>query len=62
MQEQEVQVDANRVIDALLGDVTRLTKEKALMRAQNEQLVEENEALKDLAQAYEDKEKLLKEK
>jgi len=62
MQEQEIQVDVNRVIDALLADIAQLTKDRALLRVQNSQLVEKNEALQELAQAYEDKEKLLEEK
>lgn len=61
-QQEQMQVDPNKVIEFLSAEVARLSREKAIVQATAEQLVEENKTLKELVAAYEDKEKLVNEK
>jgi cell shape-determining protein MreC len=55
---QEQKVDANKVINYLSQELAQVVKGKAILQATADDLAVENQKLKELVKAYEEKEKL----
>ena len=56
--QEGIKVDVNKVIDNLTQQIAYLTKEMAILQAQNESLQTLNDKQAKAIKAYEDKEKL----
>jgi hypothetical protein len=55
---QEQKVDANKVINYLSQELVQVVQSKAILQATVDDLAVENQKLKELVKAYEEKEKL----